>query len=65
MLPTALKSDSASYTEQFVLHFVDEPTAPDAPDAEKTFAEKIVERFQATLAAILSLFKKLVKLFKR
>lgn len=62
MLPTALKSDSASYTEQFVLHFVDEPTAP---DAEKTFAEKIVERFQATLAAILSLFKKLVKLFKR
>ncbi|MBR3553150.1 MAG: leucine-rich repeat protein [Clostridia bacterium] len=65
MLPTELKSDSASYTEQFVLHFVDEPTAPDAPDAEKTFAEKIVERFQATLAAILSLFKKLVKLFKR
>ena len=36
-----------------------------APAAEKTLVQKIVERFQATLAAILSIFKKLFRLFKR
>ena len=71
LLPENLKADSQSYTEQFVLHFVDEPTEPEQPnnpgnpEPEKSVFDKIVERFQATLAAILSLFKKLFKLFRR
>ena len=71
LLPENLKADSQSYTEQFVLHFVDEPTepkqpnSPGKPEPEKSLFDKIVERFQATLAVILSLFKKLFKLFKR
>ncbi len=68
LLPAELQADSESYTEQFVLHFVDKPVQPDtpnAPAAEKTLVQKIVERFQATLAAILSIFKKLFRLFKR
>lgn len=71
LLPENLKADSQSYTEQFVLHFIDEPTEPEKPnnpgnsEPEKNLFEKIVERFQATLAAILSLFKKLFKLFRR
>ncbi|MBR3095222.1 MAG: leucine-rich repeat protein [Clostridia bacterium] len=74
LLPDALKADSQSYTEQFVLHFVDEPQKPDepqhpgepqSPKPEQSPFQKIAERFQATLAAILSVFKKLFKLFKR
>ncbi len=71
LLPENLKADSQSYTEQFVLHFVDEPTEPEKPnnpgnsEPEKNLFEKIVERFHATLAAILSIFKKLFKLFKK
>ena len=62
-----LKSDSQSYTEQFVLHFVDEPekpVEPNSPGVETTPMQRIVERFHATLAAILSLFKKLFRLFR-
>ncbi len=74
MLPSELKNDGQSYTEQFVLHFVDEPESPDAPakpdgpnksEPEPSPIQKVFERFQATLAAILSVFKKIFKIFKK
>ena len=74
MLPSELKNDGQSYTEQFVLHFVDEPETPDAPakpdepnkpEPEPSPIQKGFERFQATLAAILSVFKSIFKIFKR
>ena len=74
LLPENLKSDGQNYTEQLVLHFLDEPEQPEEPttpetpnnpSSEKTLTERIVARFQATLAAILSVFKKLFKIFKK
>lgn len=74
LLPENLKSDGQNYTEQLVLHFLDEPEQPEKPttpetpnnpSSEKTLMERIVARFQATLAAILSVFKKLFKIFKK
>ncbi|MBQ7598577.1 MAG: leucine-rich repeat protein [Clostridia bacterium] len=71
LLPESLKADSGNYTEQFVLHFIEEPQEPEQPEkphseeTPKSLPQQIIERFQATLAAILSVFKKLFRLFKK
>ncbi len=68
LLPENLKSDSASYTEQFVLHFVDEPETPETPEPpapEKPSQPSFFERFTATLAAILSVFKSIFRIFRK
>ena len=65
LLLASMKTDPDSYTVQIVVRFVDEPDAP-VPDEEpeqKGFLGSFIDRFKATLAAILALFRKLFKLF--
>ena len=57
LLPAELKADADAYTEQIAVQFV-------AEDEEKSLADIIAERFKATLAALLALFKKAFKFFK-
>ncbi|MCR5040878.1 MAG: hypothetical protein K6C36_02115, partial [Clostridia bacterium] len=59
LLPDEFRADAGSYTEQIVVRFEDEP-GPDPEEPE----EEHLNWFQATLAAILGVFKKLVKLLK-
>ncbi len=64
LLTDEMKTDGSAYTEQLVLRFVDEP-APAEDDGHHGFMDSFIERFRATLAAILALFKKIIKLFTR
>ena len=64
LLTDEMKTDGSAYTEQLVLRFVDEP-APSEDDGHHGFMDSFIERFRATLAAILALFKKIIKLFTR
>ncbi len=63
LLPEELKADADLYTEQIAIRFVDEPSSED--EEEQSVWDAIAERFQATLAALLGLFKKVVKFIKR
>ena len=68
LLPEELRPEADAYTVQMVVRFVDEPVQPPAEEPEKPDGDghmSFIERFRATLAAILALFKKIIKLFTR
>ena len=80
LLPDALKAEANAYAEQMVIHFVDEeppetpstpqepPTPQDPPGGNEPSSgsgQSFIERFKATLAAILAVFKKLLKFFSK
>ncbi|MBQ6163518.1 MAG: leucine-rich repeat protein [Clostridia bacterium] len=62
LLPQELKADADLYTEQIAIRFIDEE--PSGDDGNGSFLDWIAEQYQATLAALLGLFKKVVKFFK-
>ncbi len=66
LLPADLSQGDMRYTEQIVVHFVEDPVSPaEPPEEEKNFVARFVDRVQATLAMILALFKRLFKLFQK
>ena len=64
LLPADMRQNAGDYTEQLVIHFVDQPTPPQ-PDDEPEEHKSFLDRFRATLAAILALFKKIFKWFTK
>ncbi len=59
LLPEELRGDAGSYTEQMAILFTEEPDAP----AEEPHSG-ILDFFRTTLAALLALFKKIIKFVK-
>ena len=62
LLPEELRREAEAYTAQLVVRFVDRPVNSGQQDDA---SHSLVERFKATLAAILALFKKIIKLFTK